>query len=190
VAVGVDLWERWGEPHRQYHTRTHLGAVLRVVDAHAALADDPDAVRLATWYHDAVYDPRGADNEGASAELAATTLARLGLDAGRIAEVARLVRLTAGHRAEPDDANGRLLCDADLAVLAGAPDAYDAYAAAVRREYAHVPDGLFRAGRSAVLRHLHDLPELYRVVPDRAAWESRARANLARELTSLMDSAP
>jgi predicted metal-dependent HD superfamily phosphohydrolase len=162
--------------------------VLRVVDAHADLADDPGAVRLAAWYHDAVYDPRGTDNEGASAELAAATLTDLG--ATNAAEVVRLVRLTAGHRPAPDDRNGRLLCDADLAVLAGTPDEYDAYAAAVRREYAHVPEELFRAGRSAVLRHLRDLPTLYRAVPERADWDSRARANLDRELTSLMDSAP
>ncbi|GIJ51585.1 hypothetical protein Val02_84710 [Virgisporangium aliadipatigenens] len=162
--------------------------MLRVVDAHADLADDPGAVRLAAWYHDAVYDPRGADNEGASAQLAAATLASLGAD--NVDEVVRLVRLTAGHAPTAEDRNGRLLCDADLAVLAGTPQEYDAYAAAVRREYAHVPDELFRAGRSAVLRQLRDLPTLYRAVPDRAAWDSRARANLDRELTSLMEPAP
>jgi predicted metal-dependent HD superfamily phosphohydrolase len=129
-----------------------------------------------------VYDPRGGDNEAASAKLAGDELPRLGVPADRVAEVARLVLLTAGHRVEPGDRNGALLADADLAILASPPDRYDAYASAVRAEYAHVPDELFRIGRSHVLENLLELPERYRVVPDRADWERAARANLAREL--------
>ena len=39
------------------------------------------------------------------------------------------------RRVEPGDANGAVLCDADLAVLASPPEAYAAYASAVREEY-------------------------------------------------------
>ena len=62
--------------------------------------------------------------------------------------------LTAGHDPAPDDADGAVLCDADLAVLAGPPDAYVAYASAVREEYGHLSDAEFTAGRIAVLEHL------------------------------------
>jgi predicted metal-dependent HD superfamily phosphohydrolase len=149
-------------------------------------------VALAAWYHDAVYDPRAAppDNEEASVALALRELPRLGVPPDVVAEVARLVRLTAGHHAEPGDHNGALLCDADLAVLAADEAEYDAYAAAVRREYAHVPEDAFRAGRAAVLEQLLALPQLYRLPDTHAAWEARARANLAREVTSLRHSAP
>ena len=181
-ATGADLQARWSEPHRRYHNADHLAAVLSHVDLLAARADDPDVVRLAAWYHDAVYDPRGADNEGASAELAVTDLGRLGLPATNVAEVRRLVLLTAGHAATADDRNGAVLCDADLAILASEPAAYDAYAVRVREEYAHVPDELFRVGRATVLRQLLDLPALYRLMP---SWEPRARANLERELAGL-----
>ena len=181
----ADLVVRWSEPHRHYHTLDHLAQVLSIVDAHAALAADAAAVRLAAWFHDAVYDPRATDNEERSAALAESTLAATGLPAARIAEVARLVRLTAGHAVADGDRNGALLADADLAILAAPPDVYDRYAAAVRREYAHVPDDAFRAGRAAVLRHLLDLPELYRIVPARTEWTERAVANLRRELAEL-----
>ena len=181
-ATGADLQARWSEPHRRYHNADHLAVVLSHVDLLAARADDPDVVRLAAWYHDAVYDPRGADNEGASAELAVTDLGRLGLPATNVAEVRRLVLLTAGHAATADDRNGAVLCDADLAILASEPAAYDAYAVRVREEYAHVPDELFRVGRATVLRQLLDLPALYRLMP---SWEPRARANLERELAGL-----
>ena len=76
----------------------------------------------------------------------------------RVDEVARLVLLTAGHDPEPGDANGAVLCDADLAVLAGPPDAYAAYASAVRAEYGHLSDEEFTAGRIAVLERLLALP--------------------------------
>jgi predicted metal-dependent HD superfamily phosphohydrolase len=74
-----------------------------------------------------------------------------------------------------------VLCDADLAVLAAPPDAYAAYASAVRAEYGHLPDEAFTAGRIAVLESLLALPALYRL-PATAAWEPRARANLTAEL--------
>jgi predicted metal-dependent HD superfamily phosphohydrolase len=180
-ALGERLVGRWSEPHRRYHTLDHLAAVLAVIDANAGLAEDADAVRLAAWFHDAVYDPRADDNEERSARLAEVELA--GVPAAH--EVARLVRLTAGHTVEPGDANGALLADADLAILAAAPADYDRYATAIRAEYAHVPDDAFQAGRAAVLEALAALPQLYRVVPERAEWEARARANLARELRNL-----
>ena len=186
-AAGGALLARWDEPHRQYHTRAHLRAVLDVVDAAATSAARPDLVRLAAWWHDASYDPgaTGDANERDSAALAERTLAALGAPAPVAAEVARLVLITADHAAAEGDRDAALLCDADLAVLAADPAGYRAYAEAVRREYAHVPDAAFREGRAAVLRRLLDLPALYRLPHLRAAWEDRARANLTRELAGL-----
>ncbi|HET6212209.1 MAG TPA: metal-dependent phosphohydrolase [Micromonosporaceae bacterium] len=198
-AAAADLLARWVEPHRYYHNVEHLTAVLSTVDEYCATVDDPGTVRLAAWFHDAVYDPRAApgDNEEASAALASSTLAGLGLAApawagwrGRgtaVAEVARLVRLTATHDPAPGDRNGALLCDADLAVLARPAARYAAYAAAIRREYAHVPEPAFWTGRAAVLRHLLELPALFRTPALYAAWEEPARANLRRELGSLTE---
>jgi predicted metal-dependent HD superfamily phosphohydrolase len=183
-AAGGYLLGRWSEPQRQYHTVTHLSAVLEVVDRYAALAPHPERVRLAAWMHDAVYDPRalGDANERDSAEFAEGLLASLGVSDEVAAEVARLVGLTAGHATGDDDADGELLCDADLAVLAGDEQAYAHYTAAIRREYAHVPDDAFQAGRAQVLKALLELPSIYRLEPLRTAWEARARANLTREL--------
>ncbi|PWW21522.1 putative metal-dependent HD superfamily phosphohydrolase [Geodermatophilus normandii] len=173
----------WSEPHRRYHDLHHLAAVLGLVGELGGAAPDPDAVALAAWYHDVVYDPRRGDNEQVSAERAQAGLTGL-VPPARVEEVARLVLLTAGHDAAPDDGNGAVLCDADLAVLAGPPEAYAAYASAVREEYRHLSDEVFTAGRIAVLESLLALPALYRL-PATAGWEPRARANLAAELTLL-----
>jgi predicted metal-dependent HD superfamily phosphohydrolase len=174
----------WSEPHRRYHDLAHLAAVLGIVRRLSDDASDPATVALAAWYHDVVYDPRRGDNEQVSAERARAGLRGLVPDA-RLDEVQRLVLLTAGHDPEPDDVNGAVLCDADLAVLAGPPDAYAAYASAVREEYGHLSDAEFTAGRIAVLEHLLALPALYRTPEAAAQWADRAAANLSAELSLL-----
>jgi predicted metal-dependent HD superfamily phosphohydrolase len=172
----------WSEPHRRYHDLAHLAAVLGLVGELGGAAD-PDAVRLAAWYHDAVYDPERSDNEEVSAQRARAGLRGL-VDDERAAEVERLVRLTAGHDPAPEDSNGAVLCDADLAVLAAPAESYAAYASAVRAEYGHLSDEEFTSGRIVVLEHLLSLPALYRT-PAAQPWTEPARANMGAELVLL-----
>jgi predicted metal-dependent HD superfamily phosphohydrolase len=179
--AGRDLLARWDEPQRHYHTTEHLRFMLSILDNARA----GPAVRLAAWFHDAVYDPMGANNERASADLAAEVLPPLGIAPDTVAEVVRLVRLTEDHAVAPDDADGGLLADADLAILGTPPDRYAEYAAAVRAEYAHVPDEAFRVGRSAVLEALLAIDPLYHLAPHRIVWEAPARANMRAELARL-----
>ncbi|WP_326581868.1 hypothetical protein OG889_24325 [Streptomyces sp. NBC_00481] len=180
-----NLIERWSEPQRKYHTLDHLTAVLDRVEVLEDHAADPDLVRLAAWFHDAVYLPERSTNEERSARLAERALREAGVAEEKVAEVVRLVLLTVTHDPAGDDPNGQVLCDADLAILASAPDAYAAYAAAVRAEYGFVPDEAFRAGRAAVLRQLLDLPRLFRTPYGQREWEGRARENLRAELAGL-----
>lgn len=177
--LGLKLLDRWSEPHRHYHGLAHLAAVLAAVDQLAEPQHDLRLVRLAAWYHDAVYDlpPGPISNEEASAQLAEAELGE--------PEVARLVRITTDHRATVP--NAELLCDADLAVLAGTPDEYAAYTAGIRREYGFVPDEKFRAGRAAILRSLLAQP-LFRTVRGRAL-EAAARRNVSAEIAELVGTA-
>ncbi|GAA4639338.1 hypothetical protein GCM10023196_100550 [Actinoallomurus vinaceus] len=184
-VLGAELIRRYEEPHRRYHTAEHLAEVLDRIDELAGEADDADAVRLAAWFHDAVYQPLHADNEERSAVLAERMLADTDLPPETVAEVARLVRMTAAHDPEPGDRNGAVLNDADLAILAADPERYAAYAAAVREEYAAIPDEAFRQGRADVLRGLLDAPALFRTAPGRERWETAARHNLETELMLL-----
>ncbi|MBO2455155.1 HD domain-containing protein [Actinomadura barringtoniae] len=183
--IGVDLDARYGEEHRRYHTRAHLLAVLNLVDDLAPHAADPDAVRLAAWFHDAVYDPERADNEERSARLARRMLADTDLPAEVVEEIARLIVLTETHAPDADDRNGQVLCDADLAILGAAPEAYATYAASVREEYAFVPDEFFKAGRAQVLRGLLELPSLFHTAEARSRFEEQARRNVETELMLL-----
>ena len=77
-VAGRDLLARYAEPHRRYHDRRHLTEVLTAVDVLGRHAARPDVVRLAAWFHDAVYDPQAPPgaNEESSAQLAVDVLSR------------------------------------------------------------------------------------------------------------------
>ncbi|GAB3488096.1 HD domain-containing protein [Nocardiopsis coralliicola] len=180
-AVGEELLARWGEPHRSYHGTDHLAAVLAAVDLLAGEAHDADAVRFAAWFHDAVHDGVAGDDEERSAQLAERLVPACGRSPAFAAEVARLVRVTAEHRPEAGDTDAAVLCDADLSVLGRGPEGYAAYAAAVRREYADVPDEAFRAGRIQVLDGLLAVDPLFRTGEGRRRWAAAARRNFPAE---------
>lgn len=181
------LLARHREPHRRYHTATHVMWVCRHVDRLAAVEPvaDLDAVLTAALFHDAVYDPTAGGNEEASALLAGRCADELGWAPSRRAEVERLVRATADHAAADTDTDAAVLIDADLSVLAAHPTAYTAYAVAVRAEYAHVDAAQWASGRAAVLRALLDRDHLFHTAHMRATAESRARANISAELATL-----
>ncbi|WP_129668838.1 metal-dependent phosphohydrolase [Phytoactinopolyspora endophytica] len=187
---GQDLLARWSQPHRHYHAVSHLRAVLDAIDMLAEVADEPDAVRLAAWFHDAVYDGRPGDDERASAALAAESLRRLGQTPELVDEVVRLVLLTIDHCPAPGDANGAVLCDADLSVLGAGAEDYRAYTDAVRRDYSHIADEEFRIGRAAVVERLLTKDPLFHTGTGRARWEAAARHNLNAELAQLRSVRP
>jgi len=179
-AVEADLLRRYAEPHRRYHDVRHLYDVLDAVEMLVVHADDPDDVRLAAWFHDAVYDPAATDNEERSALLAAATL-----PPPRAERVARLVRLTAHHTPAPGDADGAVLCDADLAILAAPEQRYSSYAADVRAEYDHLPEEEFTSGRARIVAGLLQRHRVYATDTAYRLWEGPARHNLRRELDRL-----
>lgn len=184
VATGERLLASWSQSHRRYHCVAHLRDVLAAVDELATCADDIDAVRLAGWYHDSVYDGR-PDDEERSARRAETELSRLGVRAGLVDEVARLVRLTVTHDPAAGDHNGEVLSDADLSALAVGPEAYRRNTAAIRSEYAHIDDAVFAKGRLQVLAALLEAPAVFRTEVGRRRWEAPARQNMLAEMADL-----
>jgi predicted metal-dependent HD superfamily phosphohydrolase len=177
----------YSAPERSYHNLEHLAEMFEVVDRLAPATDDPDAVRLAVWFHDAVHDTRAKDNEERSAEVATEMLTHLSLSKPVVDRVAQLVRATAhlSSHAPPPDRDTATLLDADLAILGSAPGRYARYARDVRLEYRWVPKADYREGRAAVLRAFLDRPRIYHHRITFEEGEARARQNLAGELASL-----
>lgn len=185
-AAFDDVVGRHRQAHRRYHTVRHVTWVVRHVQELAVeeRVEDLDAIVVAAFFHDAVYDATAADNEAQSAALARRVLLELGWPAARAEAVAQLVRATADH-APSDDVDVNVLVDADLAVLGSDPTAYQAYVTGVRTEYRHVDDAAWRIGRGAVLRNMLERAPLYATPTGRRRWEARARANVAAELATL-----
>jgi predicted metal-dependent HD superfamily phosphohydrolase len=181
--VFAALAARYAEPVRRYHTIEHIADCLAELDRAGAVGD-PAATEMALWWHDAVYDPAAPDNERRSAELADRDLAGLGIAPEVRHEVGRLILLTAGHAVDPNDAAGARLVAIDLSILGRPPAVYDAYAAAIRQEYAHVPDAFFRPGRARILQGFLEGP-IYADPAFAARYEVQARANLTREIAAL-----
>lgn len=188
ATLGTGLVACYQEPSRSYHTDVHLLAVLRTLEELTAPVAPPLTAQLAAWFHDAVYDPTRSDNEAASAHMARVRLAEFGLSSDVIADVATMVEATATHDAGTCTAPGvEFLLDADLSILGAPGRHYETYRRAIRQEYAYLEEGVFRSGRSAVLRRMLERPRLYLSEAGAARFEASARANLAAELASLAD---
>ena len=180
-----DLVARYREPHRHYHNLEHISEVLQVISRLIDTAANPDAIYLAAWYHDAIYDPRSKDNEERSAFLAAQTLGTLPLSPELIEKTGQLIRATAHTSERIDDIDAHILLDADLAILAAETRRYQRYAEAIRKEYSSVGEVAYRAGRSQVLRSFLGRPRIYHTVRMFEVGEGAARRNIARELEVL-----
>lgn len=185
--VWNDIVGRYREPHRRYHNLRHVERMLThaLKLADAVNLNDTSAVVLAAVWHDVIYDPTRHDNEEASAVLAHTHLARLNVSPAVRTQVADLIRMTAGHHADPDDLQQAVLADADLAALADIPEDYQAVNDAIRIEYQHVSDVLWQAGRSQFINDFLERPAIFTTDVGRQQFEGQARDNLQQELQSL-----
>lgn len=174
----------WSEPHRHYHTLQHLLECLALFEQVRATAQRPAEIELALWFHDAFYDPKRDDNEERSAQWAHACVLDAGL-APAIADRLQALVMATRHEAVPQDADAQLLVDVDLAILGSEPARFDESDEQIRREYAHVPEDEFRAGRRRVLGEFLARPRLYSTPWFASRFERQARENLARALAKL-----
>ena len=171
----------YNAPGRHYHNLAHIRDCLVKLAHVDGLSDaERDILSEAIWWHDVVYDPSRPDNEELSARLAE---AHIRPDLRH--EVGRLIRLTQTHQVERQDRLGAILISIDLSILGAEPARYDAYAAAIRKEFAHVPDGDYRVGRARVLKQFAARPFIFPDAGFAEAYDRQARENLARELEAL-----
>lgn len=190
--VGQALVNRWSEPGREFHNLKHLVDVLVRVDELEEETHRPHLVRLAAWYHGAIFDSadrkayanKGGEDEAASAVLAREQLVGLGVPEDSAQRVHDLVVALVRHTPDATDFDCAVLCDADLAMLAAEPQRYKEYLRDVRAEYSHLPLEHYVRARVHILRKLLARPSLFSS-PLGAAWEEPARQNVSAELQRL-----
>jgi len=183
-AAYNDLVARYSELHRAYHTLVHIEYCLDEFEQVRQLAINPDAVELALWYHDAIYDTKTKDSEERSAAFAMEMVRNTSLPDSFGQSVANLIMATK-HSDSPTDPDAQLLVDIDLSILGQSEKKFDEYELQVRREYEWVPKDAFVTGRSAILKSFLDRPTIYSTQFLHNKYETQARRNIAKSLARL-----
>jgi predicted metal-dependent HD superfamily phosphohydrolase len=188
----LSLWQRFGlsgdesawherliiayaEPQRAYHTLQHLEECLCTLDEAkvTGLVAKPDLIEMALWFHDAVYDPQGSENEELSVQMALEALGNTEMTR----EVARLIMLTKAHQ-PGDGADDAWIIDIDLAIFAQPMKRVLEYERQIRAEYAWVPEEVYVEKRAEILHGFLHRPRIYLTTWARERFESLARENL------------
>ncbi len=179
-AIMADLRWRYADPSRAWHDWDRVATLLGMAEDLSHAIGERAPFILAILFHAAVFDRRRHDWDAASVAL---MRAKVGWPAPLLDRAEALVLAMArGELPSARDPSLRgdaaLLLDMDNAVLGEAPAAFEAHEAAWRREYGHLKDEAYAAGRTAALEML-----LWR---DRVYWtdrfhlerEKRARRNI------------
>ncbi len=192
------LYERWSSPDRRYHDKQHMIDTLTRIETLLPSTHSPDLVRLAAWYHGAVfsveskdvYTRNGGEDEHASAELAEKELLALGVAPANAERVGTLIRSLRSRESEASsretakftaiDVDSLALRDAHLGCLAVEPQRYRRYLEKVREEYRNVPEISFCRARRAIIHNLLHRRPLF-ITPLARGWEEPARDNLEAE---------
>lgn len=172
----------YAEPWRKYHTLQHLHEVLTTLDlAPSGICQHLREVQAGLWFHDAIYELRGSQNELKSAQLAVERLGAAGVPPDALQRISDLI-LATRHTAVPQDNDACVLVDIDLSILGAPRERFEEYERQIRAEYSFVPGPLFRMKRSEILKGFLDRPSIFSTEHFRSALEARARENLARAI--------
>ncbi|GEM_PF-516165 len=182
-----DLLAKYSEPHRAYHNVGHLVEVFEAFKEYEDRWQDPQAVALAMFYHDAVYDVLRNDNEGQSAEYARQMLLDLKLSDEKINRICDMVKLTETHMVSKNDYDAALMLDIDMAVVGQSADKYQRYAKAVRAEYlTGFSADKYAEGRTAFLASVKSKSRIFITDEFENKFGQQAILNMAAEHRGLV----
>ena len=172
------LAANYADPQRCYHDAEHIADCLKWLDRYRDRVNDPDAVELAVWFHDACYSPDPLGHEQRGADL----LRRLASDKmppERLERICRMILLT-DHQQATDDPEAALMIDIDLASFCRPWPDYLRDTARCRAEKRQLPDGDYCACQLDFLYQLLSRERIYHHPDFRQVHEAEARANISR----------
>ncbi|MBI4414963.1 MAG: hypothetical protein HY566_01850 [Candidatus Kerfeldbacteria bacterium] len=199
----VALWERinargdpdrpyrklvrmYRSPRRSYHTlEGHILHCLQELEEARPFTKHSDIAPGAILYHDAVMG-RGIEgcNELWSAGIAVRTFRRAGCNRTFRMNIASCI-LATRHWYGAGWTDGRVVMDADLAILGQPEGVFDRYETQIREEYAHVPLDRFQAGRTRILQQFLRNYSIYQTPYFRERYEQSAIKNIRRSIDRL-----
>ena len=177
--VRASIFSLYNEPSRHFHGLQHIEDCLARFDEITGLLQQPDAVELALWFHDAIYVPGARDNERQSAKLfrdAASAAERAFAD-----RVARLIMATK-HTDEHQSGDRGFMVDIDLAGFGDRWEEFMRKGTALREEFATQSDAQYFTAQVQFLRRLQSRPHFYSTAYFRERYEAIAQDNVKRLL--------
>lgn len=178
-ALWHEIEHRYSEPHRHYHTLTHLEHLYALLVPFRQRMEW-DSSLMALFYHDLVYDVPSHTNEKESAFIAEKRMVALRCPQKMIAKVSDMILATQHHESHHKET--LLFLDADLAILGSEPEIYHEYLTKIRQEYALFTDEAYRQGRTKFITHILKKNQIFQHPMFYETYEQQAKENLTREL--------
>ena len=178
ALVYEKLAAMYGESWREYHTMAHIDCCLEYFDRCQHVASDPDAIEMAIWFHDCIYEVGAQDNEARSRDWFLDVSNRH-LDSD-FRNVVDILIMDTVHRTEPETSDGKLLADIDLTSFGLPWEHYMRDGDNVRREMALDTDPDKGGNKFAFLDALLTRPSIYFSPYYKEHFEAGARKNLMR----------
>lgn len=180
----LEIFTKYSEPKRHYHTISHLEAVIAELKEVKDHILDWDTTLFAVFYHDSIYKASSSTNEADSAKLAMQRLSAISYPADKIAKCANMILATKQHELS-DDLDTNYLLDADLAILGKSPDDYQKYSDQIRQEYTIYADFIYNSGRKKALQHFLQIESIYKTEYFLKKYENKSKINICNELEGL-----
>jgi predicted metal-dependent HD superfamily phosphohydrolase len=191
------IWNAYSEEGRYYHTTVHLHEMLTYFELSwqtnfppesSRSEEEEQAILLATFFHDIIYNVRSGTNEEDSAVLFQNFADEMGMDSELSclrSKVVDYILATKKHVVSGDNPLAlSLFLDMDMAVLGKEKRAYLQYAALIRKEYSYVQHEVYCEKRADTLESFLQHPIFGTRVMFKS-FEEKARENLQDEIESL-----
>eukprot|EP00300_Choanocystis_sp_HF-7_P010038 c16757_g1_i3.p1 GENE.c16757_g1_i3~~c16757_g1_i3.p1 ORF type:complete len:457 (+),score=110.14 c16757_g1_i3:1214-2584(+) len=175
----------YNQPHRRYHTLTHISSLAGLVDQHRGVLERPDLVLLAVFFHDVVYDPTRSDNEEVSAEWFRRFANQTSLSPQDVDSVCEWIVATKSHWTQMLSGDGAVFLDMDVAILGSAPERYAVYSENIRLEYGHVSLDKYCSGRAQFLGGVLSKGQVFHTELFRSLYHEQALVNINSEIEVL-----
>jgi len=180
----LEIFTKYSEPKRHYHTIDHLEAMITDLKEVKENITDWDTTLFAVFYHDIINRASSKTNEGDSAKLAKKRLSEIGFNNDKIEKCLAMVLATKQHLSS-NDGDTNYLLDADLAILGKNSEDYQKYSNQIREEYTIYADFMYNSGRKKALLHFLEMEAIYKTEHFFKKQEEQARINIKNELDNL-----
>jgi predicted metal-dependent HD superfamily phosphohydrolase len=153
----TEILARWQEPHRKYHTLTHLSDLYNQIQKLSNSTDisltniEKDMLYLTSAFHDIIYDPKHSDNEERSTKLF-LDVSKKSPYPERIQEIAEIICDTKTH--QPRTPLSKQFSEMDMSIVLAPFSELEVWEEGIRYEYQHIPSLLYKIGRGRFLKKM------------------------------------